>query len=294
MRPAVLAALVALSGCVFYFPGEEDDAPPPPTWPDAGGWAVDAAYIPDAEPGGACDMPLACPGAATNRVTVCGRINDVATEAAIVSPAVSLTAYDALEYAGSPDTATPLPYEALTMDECGRFRMVDIVRPQLGFIALATDDPENAGVDAYAEAAVAFPVSSGDTRPRERVYAISHTTDAQWSSQAGLSPSFVDRGAILMIFLNEGEPVAGVTVTEGGATEPGNDHYFANANPWARTTIDPAMTATGPNGSALKLDSSLVEHSGNNGTCEGVWESALAASIPGVLFVAIRNCYLGP
>lgn len=294
MRTGILAALVALSGCVFYFPEEGDDAPPPPPWPDAGGWAVDAAYIPDAGPGGPCEMPLACPMASPNRVTVCGRVLDVATENAVVSPSVNITPYDALEYAGNPDGATPLQYEALSTDECGRFRMTNIVRPQLGFIALATDDPPNADIDAYAEAVVAFPASSGDTRPRERVYAISHTTDAQWSSQAGLSPSFVNRGALLMIFLENNEPVAGVTVTESGQTEPANDYYFANANPWARTTIDPDLTATGANGSALKLNSSLVEHSGNDGTCEGVWESALAASIPSVLFVSIRNCYLGP
>ena len=293
MKTVIIAALIVLPGCLFYFPEEEDDQPPPPPWPDAGWWPVDAMPAPDADPGG-CDMPLACPTASANRVTVCGRVLDVATENAVVSPTVELTAYDALEYTSSPDTATPLQYEALTMDECGRYRMTNIVRPQLGFIALATDDPPNADIDAYAEAVVAFPVSSGDTRERERVYVISHTTNAQWSSQAGLSPSFIDRGALLMIFLENSEPVAGVTVTEGGQTEPANDYYFANANPWARTTIDPDMSATGPNGSALKLNSGLVEHSGTQGTCEGVWESALAASIPGVLFVSIRNCYLGP
>jgi hypothetical protein len=293
-RTAILAALIVLPGCVFYFPEEEDDAPPP--WPDAGWWPQPDAQWPgpDAGPGGPCDMPLACPTASTNRVTVCGRILDVATEQAVVSATLALTPYDALEYAGNPDGATPLQYDAVSYDECGRFRMTNIARPQLGFIALATDDLEGSGVDAYADAVVAFPVSSGQAYPRQRVYAISHTTDAQWSSQAAVSPSFVTSGAVLMIFLENGVPVPGVTVTEGGATEPANDYYFANANPWARTTIDPTMTATGGNGSALKLSSALVEHSGSDGSCEGVWNSALAASIPGVLFVAIRECYLGP
>jgi hypothetical protein len=294
VRAALVAALIALPGCALYFEEEGDDQPPPPPWPDAGWWDVDAGTSPDADPGD-CNAPLTCPAASPNRVSVCGRVLDVATENAVLPSQVAITAYDALEYAGDPNNAQPLDYESLSYDECARFRLVNVERPALGFIALSTDDPADSGMDTYAMAAVAFPVGSAETRTRERLYAINRTTDSLWTSQAGLTGgSFVTRGAVLAVFLGEdGQPVSGVTVTEGGATEPANDYYFANANPWARTTVDSAMDATGANGSVLKLESPLVEHSGQGG-CEGAWDSALAASIPGVLFVAIRHCYLGP
>ena len=103
-------------------------------------------------------------------------------------------------------------------------------------------------------------------------------------------PSFVARGALLTIFLDaEGDPVPGVTVTEGGATEPANDYHFSDTTPSSRSTVDAAMNATGPNGAALKINSALVEHSGTGG-CDTEWERALAASIPDVLFVAVRRC----
>jgi hypothetical protein len=287
MRQTILvAALLALPGCVFYF--ESDDEPAPPDAilvpaPDAAG------PQPDANPGdGACSVELTCPLAGVNRVSICGRILDVENDQA--AP-VDLQAYDALEWAGSPFTATPLAFEDKTIDECGRFRFHNLQRPSLGFVALVTDDPGDA--DAHAPAAVTFPVSSAQVLNRARTYAIRHATDAQWTATAGLDgESFVTRGALLTVFLDaDGNPVEGVAVTEGGATEPINDYYFANANPNARTTIDPRMAATGPNGSALKIDSVLVEHSGSGGEPPGcTWSSTIAASVPGTLFVAIRSC----
>lgn len=295
MRLALVAALATLPGCVFYV-DDGDDQPPSV---DAGWWPSPDAWPqrPDADIGdGPCDLNLTCPAASPNRVSVCGRILDVETSQPVEGPAVvDITPYDALEFAGNPNGATPLAYEDKLVDACGRFRLHNINRPSLGFLGLAVDDPSGGTADTYAMGAVAFAVGSGENRNRERVFAIRHATDAQWTSQAGLiGQSFVTRGALLAIFLDEeGEPVAGVTVTEAGATEPQNDYYFAGANPWTRTTVNPSLTATGANGSALKIDSALVEHSGE-GNCVGTWDSALAASIPDVLFVTIRHCFLGP
>lgn len=285
--PLLAIALAALPGCVFYF--ESDDAPSAPdaavSLPDAASADVDAGEDPVE-----CGAPLTCTGSpGLNKVTVCGQIRDVATDESVTSGAVAIKAYDALEFAGDPNNAPELAYESALIDACGRYRIEGIQRPSLGFLALAVDDVGDA--DVHAKTAIAFPVSNGEIRPDTTVYEMTHAIDAEWTMTAGLDdPSFVTRGALLTIFLDaDGNPVPGVTVTEGGATEPANDFHFSDTTPSSRSTVDPAMNATGPNGAALKINSALVEHSGAGG-CDTEWERTLAASIPDVLFVATRRC----
>lgn len=290
--PVVLAAC----GGSDEFIGDDTNVPPI----DAAG--VDAGTDATVDPTD-CAIDLPCPVASPNRVTVCGRVLDVedsgrvgaddvpfavCTDQSDGGCAVDLTAYDALEFAGDPGGATPLVYESKFRDTCGRYRLVDIQRPSLGFLGLAVDDA--GGADLYALTGSAFPVVSAEVRPAQRAWVMTHALDAQWTSDAVLvGESFVTRGALLAIYFDaNGDPVDDVTLTEGGAAEPGNDYYFSDTDPWTRGTIDPLADTTGSNGSALKINSALVEHSGTGGGC--TWESALAASIPGVLFVAPRYC----
>lgn len=300
MRVFVSFACVLLIAACGSDEASRPDAvalPPPDAGPD--GAPVDA---PDTS---LCSVALECPSAEPNKVSICGRIFDVQTSQPVgaVEPAEScetatggacdleLRAYDALDFAGDPNGATPLPYESLTTDTCGRFALVNVNRPSLGFLGLAVDDEAGAD-DLHRLTGVAFPVVSAEVRNGLNAQVVRVTTDQGWTDTAGLTgDTFVDRGVLGVLFLKDGVPVEGVRVTEAGAVEAANDYYLSDTDPTQRTTVDAALDATGPNGFALKLNSGLSEHSGTGGESYGcLWESALAAAIPGVLFFAPRRC----
>ncbi|MCB9560380.1 MAG: hypothetical protein H6709_06325 [Kofleriaceae bacterium] len=256
--------------------------------------------------GGTCDTNLPCPSAASNKVSVCGRIYDMEDDRQLraASPTmqecghggatdgpceVDIKFYDALDFAGNPTGTTPLSYDSLYIDDCGRFIAKNVQRPQLPYLGIGTDDAP--GGSQYRLTGLAFPVVSGQVRNNQRVYVVQESTNQMWSSTGGVSPSFIDQGVYMGIFYYHSPdttgsvPVAGVTVTSNGAVRVNDDYYFTDTTVTQRTTVT-ANGPTGPNGAALMLNSSLVEHSGQGaepGTgC--VWPSDLAASIPGVLF----------
>jgi hypothetical protein len=293
-RVATVITVAALAACGgadevtvdAILVGPPPDAAPPP---------------PDAEPGHPCDMNLPCPSASTGHVTICGRLRDVATGEGIwaSSPtlqrcgeggaadgacALSITPYDALDYAGDPTGATPLSVDTLALDDCGRFILRNVDRPQLGYVAIVVDDDEGEP-DARRATARVVPTSSGEVRTGLAAYSLAAATDAAWTAQAGLDgATFADRGAALVIVRDgESAPVAGVTLSTGlgGATAP---LYFADDDPDHRATIDPTRTATGANGAALLRDG--VEHTVAPAPADCPWPTVLAGSIPGVLVVA--------
>ena len=262
--------------------------------------------------GGGCDFELTCPQASANRVSVCGRLYDVETDQRIqgldatgvdcTSPdAVAegpcelvLTFYDALEFAGDPKGAAEIEPQDFILDDCGRFRAHNLSRPSLGFLGIGADDMSG-DPGTHRLTGTAFPVASAETRNRQKVYVVETQTDQDWSTQAGLGTTFVDQGAFMTVFLIGGVPEAGVQITEGGAVEMANDYYFSDADPSTRSTIDTGLNATSVNGAGIKLNSALVEHSGTGGALPAgcTWESALAASIPGVLFFSPRHAVMG-
>jgi hypothetical protein len=127
-----------------------------------------------------------------------------------------------------------------------------------------------------------------------QLYSVRVSTDAQWTTSAGSpfgSASFGDRGTYLPIFRHRGVPVAGVVVTENGLPQPSDDYYFSDQSATGRTTIDPARNSTSANGSALLVDSALVNHSGEGAQPASgcVWPSDLGDAIPGVYHVHVRN-----
>jgi hypothetical protein len=255
-------------------------------------------------PGG-CQANLPCPTAASGKVTVCGRLFDVETDEPLeaASPTfmpcdnggaddgpceLSVTFYDALDFAGNPTGAVPIVPTEFTLDDCGRYVAKDMTRPQLGFLGIGVDD--GTGGD-YRLSGVAIPVSAGLTRNNMKTYVARESTNLLWSNADGvnLSPSFVDRGVFVSIFQYDGDPVAGVTVTDSNGARPNDDYYFSDTDPFTRTMVVPGGP-TGANGTALLLNSSLVEHSGAGAEPDGcVWPSDLAASIPGVMFINPRN-----
>ncbi len=306
---AALLLLVLAPACVFY-EAQDDDVPPAPpdAWrssPDA--WRDVDAMPPDAMPAdtSACSVTLSCPAAAAGRTTVCGRFYDVENDAQIraVTQSTGLCEpngasggacnlavrfYDFVELAEDPIAAVPLLSDQLQLDDCGRFVARNVALPASGVIAIAVDDAQGAP-DVRRLSVRARGVSTGQVLRNERAYSIRRATDEGWTATAGLTGStLVDRGVLWTMFRRGNTPVAGVQVTgAGSAVRPADDYYFSDIGPFNRISIEAALTATGANGSALMVNSSMVMHSGTGAeraTC--TWSSTLAASIPGVLVVA--------
>jgi len=282
----------------------------PPTICEEGTTTEDTTTIPGVilckgTGGGTCDSELTCPQADASKVSVCGRLYDVETDEQLRAAApnvadclsggaadgpceMKITFYDALEFAGNPSGATPIVPQDFLLDDCGRFRAHNLQRPSLGFLGIGVDD-DDGSPDVHRLTGVAFPVVSAETRNRQKTYVVREATNQAWSDDAGLGTSFVDQGAFMTVFHGAGDvPVEGVQITEMGSVEAGNDYYFSDTDPNTRSTIDLTKNSTGVNGAGIKLNSALVEHSGTGGGC--TWESALAASIPTVLFFSPREC----
>lgn len=296
----ICVALASLPACFYYDPGPQAEQADAIVFypPDA---RIDGPPVAPWDPSD-CAVPKPCPEPPSNRVTVCGTIADVET-GGLIDPgilgvvcrdgntdgacALDIEPYDALAFAQD-TTIAPQGYESKYLDTCGRFELVNVIKPQLGYLGLGIDD--RGAADEYGIGGAAMAISNGERREGVETYAVRHTTDATWTAAAGLGgQSFVERGVILMVFRDaDGIPVEGVVVTEGAGTSPANDYYFSDTTPGTRRTVDPALTATGPNGAALKINSSLVEHSGTGGGCS--WTSGLATTIAGVMLFAPREC----
>jgi len=251
---------------------------------------------------GSCADPLPCPSAGANKVTVCGRLFDIETDARIddgitascdldnptdTGPCqLQISFYDALDFAGNPTGAAKLTPQNFRMDQCGRYVAENVPRPSLGFLGVAVDDHPDAP-DDHRLTGVAFPVTSGQVRNNQSTYVVLESTNVAWSTDPDVNfgaNTFVNRGVFMSIFRHGNDPVAGVTVTSNGSVRAVDDYYFTDTVATTRVNTAPAGP-TGVNGSALLLGSALVEHSGTGGEPSGcVWPSDLAASIPGVLF----------
>lgn len=257
----------------------------------------------DADVPGDCNAPVACPSAAADKVTLCGRLYDVQTDAKIRAAVprfascgsgdeatdgpcqLELRFYDALDFASNPTTTPPLAVQTFHMDDCGRYVAENIDRPSLGFLALVVEDA-TAAPDDHRMTAMAFAVSSAEVRENQRSYVVRKSTDVKWSADVGLGAStFVDLGVLMSIFYHGDAPVAGVTVNSNGTARAGDDYYFSDTEAKLRYTV----TASGPtqaNGATLLLNSSLVQHSGLGAEPVGcVWPSEIGVAVPGVLWV---------
>lgn len=252
-----------------------------------------------------CTPELPCPTPATGKLTLCGRLYDTETDEAIraagatgvaCNPAaptadgpcsLKLQFYDALLFQQAPTTTPPLPAASVTVDDCGRYVARDVATTSFGFVGAAVDDAQG-----VADTHLLTGVATGDAMavPARgfRAYATRRTTNMLWSTPANLggSNTFASLGVLVMIFRHGLEPVAGVTIQQNGNPVPATDYYFSDAGR-ARTTLDLARTTTGPNGTGLFLDAPApVPFTGTGGEPAGCrWPTALAATIPGVVFV---------
>jgi hypothetical protein len=250
-----------------------------------------------------CAAEIKCPSPRAGRVSICGRLWDIETQLPIqngdaetpAQPIVcasvdqggpctrEVRVYDALAFASNPDTPQ-LPNDGVVIDECGRFKIDNVMLPFSGAIGVAVDDVQG---DDYATTGIAFFADSGERRTQTRAYSTTHATAQIWTDTASppFAPAtFAEKGVIVAIFRDpDGVPVEGVKITASGGTRPADDYYFADEDEQL-TTVD-TRDATGPNGAALLVSSSLGEHSGTGGELFGcTWQSALAIAIPGVVF----------
>ncbi len=261
--------------------------------------------------GGVMGCDMGCPAADTGKVTVCGYLSDVETDADISDGpnggaqcdpgnptasgpcSITLSFYDALAFAQNPTTTAPLTPELLTINDCGHFVAKNIPAPATGYLAVGVDDIDNANNDNYTLAGVAIPATSALQRKGLQTYAVRNSTDDKWSMSAGVAQNFSALGAYVPIFKHREVPVSGVTVTANGSPVPANNQYFfTDTDPASRTMVVPSSTqsSTGANGTAIVINTPLVNHSGQGGSIDSCsWPSDLAAAIGGVYFVQLRE-----
>jgi len=273
----------------------DDDAAP---LPDAG-TEVDA-YVPQG-----CWLPCKTPNVGTN--TACGRIVDGQTNQTVMAENASgtlcdeipladrtgpcrldVTFYDALDFTQNPTGAAPLQVGELLLNDCGHFMARDIPTPALGYLAVAIDDDNETSADDHVLSSTCFAVAPSELVAGLQVLAVTHATDQAWTATArdpfGVT-KFSEKGVAFLLYHHRGEPVPGVQPTrDPTGVMPSDTFYFSDIYPDSRTTVDPAREATGADGSALVINSPLVDHAGVGGLSDDcVWKPTLAKSVPGAV-----------
>ncbi len=268
--------------------------------------------------GGGCSAAFPCPApTGANKLTVCGQLYDFETGLKFqgVDPAgtmcdranpttsgpcaLSITPYDAVEFAMNPAAAQPRSSDPIYIDDCGRYRISNIDAAGLApFIGLGIDDHTPDGA-AGITVPTGVAAKKGDIRVENfEAYIVKASTEQKWETSGGPPLSggiYVAsyRAHKLAMGVDRHAPQAGVTFAnvDGTTTYTSDDYYFAAAET-THETIDGAASATGMNGTALVTGRSIAEgivFGGNGGiTSAGCrWEPHAAATIPGVVFIQI-------
>lgn len=265
-----------------------------------------------------CGQPLICAApATTGKQTICGQLYDFETGQRFevagspgtrcdpTMPATSgpcalkIDAYDALAFGKAPTTTNPVPVGSTYIDECGRFKLVDIDLGMVAspYIGLGVDDAAGqgpSGVTVTAAVATNKIAPKGVTNNLE-AFIVKGATATGWGTpplSGGIyAPIFRKNRAGVG---DQFEPQPGVTVTKGGNPVMNNDFYFT-ASQTTRTTIDTNANVTGMNGTALvtgaSVDDSVVwaGQGGITDTVNCVWEPHAGASLPGIVFIQVMR-----
>ena len=261
--------------------------------------------------GGGCTGAFSCPAPTAGKQTICGQIYDLLTDqpfqatgavgnkctaGATTGPcALGIKAYDALSFAAGPSTATPLAVGQVYIDDCGRYRLVDIDPPGGPYVGLGFDDADAgligpAGITNGVGVATLKDVGNA-TKDFDGFVAAKSTTD-MWTNSGG--PTLA-QGMYINIFRGHHaghDEQAGVTFTRSGNPVPNDDFYF-HAGDAGRTTIDPAASSTGANGTAIVINAKISDGGVNSGTgglpAQCVWDSHPGASLANILFVQVKH-----
>ena len=269
---------------------------------------VDYVYVDGFEAQPDCSTPLACPAQSGGKACISGRFESAANgkpvraffgagltcaQGAVGGPCdLSLSAYDALDFAGNPAGAVPLAGTSKTVDGCGRFRVDGMSPPQLGFVALVTEDADSAPEsDLHVFGSAPYELGANETVDGATAIVVRRDTVARWTQSAG-SPfgasTFADVGALLLQYRDEGAPSAGVTATVNGNTSASNDYYFSDAIPSDRLFVAAASGSTGANGAALFAQGGSPTLYSGTGGCS--WPAKLGSSTPGVVLYLEFDC----
>ncbi|HEY5945732.1 MAG TPA: hypothetical protein VIV40_09585 [Kofleriaceae bacterium] len=210
--------------------------------------------------------------------------------------ALQIVAYDALTFAMAPTTTPPLPVGSVTIDECGRFKILDIETNGTGpFIGIGVDD---AGMPLgpsgiTVTAAVATGKLAKSSTSEVEAFIVKPSTTQLWASGGPPLSGGIYAPVYRAHKLPSTDPFApqmGVTFARSGVALPANDYYFQAAIV-DRTTVDGAATATGANGTALVTNATTndsVSYGGLGGLGNGCkWELHAGASLPGIVFIQI-------
>lgn len=261
--------------------------------------------------GGGCGAPLACPQPAAGRQTICGQLYHIETNehfaaadamAKRCDPAMPATSgpcalrinvYDAVAFAMNPMTAE-LAFADKFIDDCGRFRISDVMPGASPFIALGMDDadPSKAGPQGVSNAAgSAINVAANMTTRDVELFAVPASTTTRWAQTGGPT---IAGGLYVMMFRQKRAPSklpqAGVTAIKNAMPAPLDDHYFV-ATDVTRERIDANAMVTGANGTAVVTNVMLDTTRPNTGSGalppECQWSLHLARTVPGVVFIQI-------
>ncbi|HEY5937341.1 MAG TPA: hypothetical protein VIU61_21985 [Kofleriaceae bacterium] len=265
---------------------------------------------------GNCTSDIACTTpAGASKQTICGRLYDFETNLPFraggdtdTAPcnasmpeasgpcALTIGAYDAIAFAMNPGTAVPLPTGGLYIDRCGRYKLTDIETNGTGpFIGLGVDDAGGMGPTGVTVTAAVATAKSGMTATRNvEAWIVKPSTAMMWATTGGPTlQTGVYAGVFRQHKVGNGDQFAnqmGVTITKAGNTVTANDFYFQAALT-DRTTVDPAATSTGANGTALVNNASVndsVVWAGQGALGAGCrWEPHAAASLPGIVFIQV-------
>jgi len=246
--------------------------------------------------GGGCSAPFPCPVPAdANHMTICGQLYDFETMAELAGPSamtLSIQAYDGQQLALNPQAATPLPVGDVTIDACGRYRVVDIDTSGTSpFIGLGIDDAGMAPGPAGLTVTVGVATSRASNLVTDlEAFVVKGATVQQWATSGGPSLANGIFAALYRAHETGRDPQAGVTFAKAGTALPDDDFYFQAALA-TNTTLDPAATVTAANGTALVANRALTEglvFDGIGGLGTGCrWEPHAAVSLPGIVFVQV-------
>jgi hypothetical protein len=257
--------------------------------------------------GGGCNAPFACPTpTAANKLTICGQIYDFETMAKFQTSDAQGTQCTAGATSG-PCALMINAFDAATMgtrtvgstyiDDCGRYRMVDIdVNGTSPFISLVFDDAGMAPGPSGQTVSVAVATSKASPVVSDfEGFIVKPSTYGLWAQTGG--PSLANgiyvaayRKHKLAAGVDRNAPQNGVTFAKAGTALPSDDYYFMTGLA-QHTLLDPSATATNVNGSALVANRSLSEgfvFDGVGGLGAGCkWEPHGAATVAGLVFIQV-------
>lgn len=259
--------------------------------------------------GGGCDAPFACPAPIDqSHQTICGQIFDLQTGARFQATnptgarctvsttdgpcSIGFNAYDAFEFATNPVTAPKLVTGPVYVDDCGRYRVPDIAVPTGPFVGLGIDDADAAKLGPTGNTnsvGIATSKNPGVATKDLDGYIVTKATTDLWEASGGPPLSGGIFAAVYRANKTGRALQAKVTFTKSNNPVTANDFYFT-ASDVVRTTIDPAATSTGANGTALitgaKVSDGLI-YSGTGGMLDSTctWSKSAGASLPNIVFV---------